>query len=200
MPSNAYAEQKWDDLAASLRDEMGQLRLESAHRDEQTISEQSRISEDQRQTLERLISLQVEDVETRGQRQKLWNKLLAGLITMLTAAAGGGIWVGAKRPTEAEIIEDTRPVVEGMDKVKKRVDVAEIKIERLKSLALEQQVQISDSVEYLGDKIDAIAPRRSGRVELPASLEKAKRKANAIRASEDLFVEPDPFVGLEPAR
>jgi len=183
-----------DELQQTLHRELNAFREETQQREDSILAQHSEVAHRQRDTLERLIRLQSEEAETRAERQQLWNKLLAALVAILTAAAGSGVWLGSQRPTEAQIKEETRPVVKA---VTERVDVAEVKIERLKDVALEQQVQIADSVEYIGAKIDAIAPRRSPKVDVPPSLKAAQKKAEAIKRQKTLFEEADPFAGLD---
>lgn len=161
----------------------------------------------QEEKLDALFQLQVESAEARNKRQQLWNRLLATLVTVLTATAGGGIYLGTRRPTEEEKAEEAAPVIREVEReskeVEKRVEKAEQKIERLKDVALEQQVQISDSTEYIVEKIDAAHPKTADSVEKPESLKRAKTKADAIkrkRAAEKkvLFEEDtDPFAGID---
>ncbi len=128
----------------------------------------------------------------------MFNRLLALLVAVLTAGATGGVYAWKQEPTAAQIQKDAAPVVKAVDH---RVHIAEEKIEKLKEVALEQQVQIADSVTYISEKIDAISPRKTADVTMPESLKAAKRKANAIKRSKStLFEEADPFAEIEDRR
>ena len=89
---------------------------------------------------------------------------------------GGGGWVAWDSTHEAP------PDVE------ERVEAIEIQVDKLEDIAVEQQIQISDGFEYLGDKLDAISPAAQD-VEEPETMVQAKAKADRERARRDLFDE-----------
>lgn len=151
-----------------------------------------------------LLQLQVQEAQAKQKRDAMLNKLLAALLAVATSGGGAGIYLASQKPTEEERQREAAPVTEAVAKesneVEARVQDAEKKIERLGEIAVEQQVQLSDGVQYIGDKIDAAHPRQRGDVEQPDSVKAAKRKADKIKqrkGAEELFKdEDDPFAGL----
>lgn len=67
-----------------------------------------------------------------------------------------------------------------------RLQAVEKKVDRLETIAVEQQVQIVDGIEYLGAKIDAVSARAE-RVEEPTTLEQARVKLGKERSRRKLF-------------
>ena len=192
-------------LTGAFQTELGELRkLQALH----TQEAKKVVKEGQEETLQRLQALQLEEAELVAKRQGLWNKLLAALVSLLTAVAAGGVYVGLRPQPVTE--QEAKPVLEKVEAVNRetsaeieaRVSKAEAKIERLKDVALEQQVQLSESTDYIVRKIDAAHPRTADAVQVPPSVKQAKDKADAIKRereqrSEEMFPETDPFAGID---
>lgn len=161
---------------------------------------------DQRETeaRERLLALQVEEAEAKARRDTVINRLLSALLVIVTGGLGTQYYLGTRHPSPQEQVA---PVIKSVGKetaeVERRVEKAERKIEVLKDIAQEQQVQISDSTEYITQKIDAAHPRAAGKVDRPESVRKAKTKADAIKkarheSKKELFEDSaDPFEGID---
>jgi hypothetical protein len=162
------------------------------------------IARKQDDAFSKLLSLQVQEAEAKAKRDAMMNKLLAALLAIATSGGGAGIYLASQKPTDEDRKREAAPVVESFakeaDEVERRVEKNAKKIERLGEIAVEQQVQLSDGVQYIGDKIDAAHPRQRGDVEEPDSVKAAKRKAEKIKkrkGAEELFRdEEDPFEGL----
>lgn len=201
-----------DDISSSVDLKLSELRKLQAETEARQKAEAAERKRAQEEKLDALLQLQVDQAEQQKKRQELWNRLLAALVTLLTAAAGGGIYLGTRQPTPEEKTEQARPVIERVEQegaaIEKRIRANEKKVERLKDVALEQQVQISDEGEYTRDLIKALARTPSQakaleEVDVPDSIPKAKKKADAIKRKKAeekkaLFEEDvDPFAGID---
>lgn len=155
--------------------------------------------------------------EKKASRRRFWKKL-GGILGGILAVAGGGTgyWVKTAPPapekveasdvkdavaeskTELELIIKGDPLNPKDTGILGKVDGNIEKLDWLHERAEEQQVQISDSTEFLGDKLDAISAKAS-KVKKPPTLEQAKDRADRIKAAkreEALFEgEKDPFKG-----
>jgi hypothetical protein len=162
------------------------------------------IAKKQNDAFSQLLQLQVQEAQSKQKRDAMLNKLLAALLAVATSGGGAGIYLASQKPTEEERAREAAPVTEAVAKesneVEARVEKNAKKIERLGEIAVEQQVQLSDGVQYIGSKIDAAHPRQRNDVEQPDSVKAAKRKADKIKqrkGAEELFKdEDDPFAGL----
>jgi len=199
------------DVNTTMETKISELRALQAEADARQQREAAERKKAQEEKLDALLQLQVDQAEQQKQRQVLLNRLLATLVTVVTAAAGGGVYLGVRRHDQnpqdaADTVKMTKAVEEQGQGIEKRIELNEKKVERLKDVALEQQVQLSDSTEYIIQKIDAAHPRSPDIASPEAeSVEKAKKKAAAIkrskeRESKELFEENvDPFAGLDDA-
>lgn len=134
------------------------------------------------------------DAAKREQSRSVLIKWAVGLV--ITGALSGGGYYGVVRPQLSPRVEasDVQETVEtrstdldaAVRQQSGRVDTVEKKVDRLENIAVEQQIQLVDGVQYLGEKIDAI-DRRAARVEEPETLKAAKSKAQRERARRDLF-------------
>ena len=77
-----------------------------------------------------------------------------------------------------------------------RVETVEKKVERLGDIAVDQQIQTSDGIKYIGEKIDAAHPRQKDKVAKPATLREAEVRAKSAKEKKRRK-ELDPFQGLE---
>jgi len=199
------------DVNTTLEAKLSELRAYQeqmeAEKDKKRKEEEAARKKVQDDAVSQLLQLQVKEAEERAKRQGLWNKILAALAVILTGVAGTVGVVATRAPTPEQKEQEAAPVIERVEQegaqIEKRIKANEDKVERLKDLALEQQVQISDSSEYIVKKIDAAHPRTADDVERPKTMDAANTKADAIkkkRASEQreaIEAEVDPFAGLE---
>jgi len=179
-------------------------RAEAREAEERKKAEQQeKAAKTQQALLEQLLTAQVQEAEQKAKRDKVLIQILGALLALITGSGGATVYMVTRQPTEAET---ARPVVEQVEqsssKMQNRVEKAEKKIERLGTIAVEQQVQLADGIEFIGAKIDAAHPRTAEAVEEPPSVRAAKTKAAKIKArkgSAELFrdIDPsDPFAGL----
>jgi hypothetical protein len=153
--------------------------------------------------------------EEKAMKRRFWKKIGGALGTVAAIVAGGtGYWVKTAPPKPPEVnpadvkvaVEESSNDLEQIIKgdpldpddagILGKVDGNIEKLDWLHERAEEQQVQISDSTEFLGDKLDAISLKAS-KVKKPATLQQAKDRADRIKAAkreEALFEgEKDPF-------
>ena len=205
------------DVTQTMEMKVSELRelqesIAKRHRQEAAAADAKRQAADderkrgQEAKLSELLQIQVETAEAGKARQVLFNRLLAALVTVMTAAAGGGIYFGTRTPTAEEAMVDQAPVLNRVsresDQIERRVANNAAKIERLKDVAMEQQVQLSDSFEFVIQKLDTMSPRTADAVSRPPTLDEAKMKADAIKAQRKaqqrkaIESSADPFAGL----
>jgi hypothetical protein len=191
-----------------LQAEMERRRAEERAAEELSKKqEREAIARKQDDAFSRLLDLQVQEAQAKAKRDAMMNKLLAALLAIATSGGGAGIYLASQKPTEEDRAREAAPVTDVVEQqsneVEARVEDAEKKIERLGAIAVEQQVQLSDGVQYIGDKIDAAHPRQRDDVQQPDSVKAAKRKAEKIKqrkGAEALFKDTsdptDPFSGI----
>lgn len=112
--------------------------------------------------------------EQRKERQWFWSKVFGILTLILT---GGTVGYVKLAPAEAEAPATATESKEASEDLGKRVDKTERKIEKLGVIAVEQQEQIVDSVEYISKQIEAAHPRQVDELKAvpePKSLRDAK--------------------------
>jgi hypothetical protein len=170
------------DLQANLERRRAEERMEQ---EAEKKRERESIAKKQDDAFGRLLDLQVQEAQAKAKRDAMMNKLLAALLAIATSGGFGGFYLATQKPTDEEREREAAPVVETVAKksneVEARVEKAEKKIERLGEIAVEQQVQLSDGVQYIGDKIDAAHPRQRDEVAEPDSVKAAKRKADKFK-------------------
>lgn len=156
-----------------------------------------------------LLALQIESAESGKLRQKLFNRLLMTAVTVLTAGASTGAYYATVPSTAAEAVEEAKPVLDviktGDKGLEQQIQKNKKRAERLRDMALEQQVQIADNGDYTRLLIRAAHPKLDEtKIKIPDSIPKARKKAKAIkRAKRDKKVKMwdlsvvDPFAGIE---
>jgi hypothetical protein len=184
---------------AQLREAQRQAEIARQQADGDKKRERDEIANAQKDTVARLMEMQVEEARTRAERQKIWNGILATLGTILAALSAGTLYVAAGRQDDPKRVaeETAAPVAEHVEQsqaaIESRMDKAERKIVQLRDAIDEQQVQIADSVDFLADKLDAISPK-SKLVDMPESVTLAKHRAEKVKesrrkAQQDLFAD-----------
>lgn len=190
-----------------LQEQNEKRRAEAREAEErQKREQQEKAAQTQQALLEQLLTAQVQEAEQKAKRDKILIQILGALLALITGGGGATAYMVTRQPTEDEAAAKAQPVVDTVEKssnaMQSRVEKAEKKIERLGTIAVEQQVQLSDGIEYIGKKIDAAHPRTAEAVDEPPSVKAAKTKADTIkrtRGVEKLFQDEDPsdpFAGL----
>lgn len=212
--ANVLEQSAVEQLTRQFRDEISHLRQLQDATDKRRAQEeaakkaaQAAAAEKQEDLLQQLLTAQVAEAHERIKKQSTLNKILAAVLVVLTGSGGAGVYFGTRVASVEQKAEDAAPVVksvaDGSRQIEARVDQAEKKIERLGEFAVDQQVQLSDSVEYLSEKIDAVNPKSAGKVLMPATVRAARMKADAIKrrrgeSAVSPYTDPtDPFDGLE---
>lgn len=157
--------------------------------------------------VEAMLEQQAHESEQKAKRWQFVMRYIAG--PLVAFIVGGGSVAGyqiANRPASPrpEQLADQaadQAATKASLPVKERVVDLENKVQRLGEVAVEQQVQISDGVHYIADKIDAAHPNKADKIKEPESVEAARIKADAIKKSkrvDELFdaENPDPFARL----
>lgn len=124
---------------------------------------------------------------------------------LISALGGGAYWNVTHTPDPAQVVEDSKAAVKSavdgrLTAVEDHLDRNDKKIQRTVEMLQDQQVQLSESVDYIGDKIEAVHPR-AARVDVPPAVESGRKAAAAIkdaRGAEGPTYDPaDPLGDLE---
>ncbi len=155
-------------------------------------TEDSRSRQDRQ--LQQLVDLQLEQAQEAQRRGVVFTRLISALAALITAITGGGIYWGTRAPTPQQERERVAPIVRAVSSdTAARVSAAERKVETLGEIVIEQQVVLTEGIDYLGRKLDAVSPARAPKVEAPASLTEARKKTQRLKreiAKDQLFGEP----------
>lgn len=176
-------------VSNELRAELTQIR--------QLQAENLRARDDTRTTealIRELINEQVKSQQVRTKNREFIKKWVLGpLATLLAGAAGllGYVQSNKPDPTVAEGVEQAREteamenaVSTPMVELERKQALTDTKIDRIVEIQLDQQVQLSETTDYIVDKIDHISPRARS-VQEPESVQEGRAKANAIKAARE---------------
>lgn len=148
-------------------------------------------------SLVRVMALEIEErQEGRERRAKMLTRYV--LPAVLAVATGGGI--GGYRlsqgpsdaATAAGVIGDALEEQSGVDTV--RAKELEERVQVLGERSVAHEVLVTESVQYLGEKIDKLGPRQAGAVAKPSSLVAAEKRVEKIKrakAVDEIFAETD---------
>lgn len=163
--------------------------------------EKSRATQDENR--DKLVQQLLEETaERRAARSFVMKKVVIPVAVLLGLGGGGGaIWAynqpeDPEPPTpEVQVQETKKAVASEVDDLEKKQALTDKKIQRIVDIQLDQQVQLTDTVDFLGDKIDKISPRAKtvSEDEYP-SLGEGRKKAKAIREARE-----NSDVGYDPA-
>lgn len=192
-------------LSTTLTKQMEEFRRERkawAHQKaEEEAAEREAKAKADKDKYDRLLELQQEAEEQRIRSSKNLNRILAALVTILTAAGGSGAYIAAQpEPAKVEP-KEVKATVEANSRAQvQRIEAVEGKVEQLGTAAVESQVQQSAGVEYIVEKIDKAHPRSAEAVDEPEAVEEARIRAEAIqkkkRKAKVLGTKYDPFADL----
>lgn len=149
--------------------------------------------------LEREAAARSDREEAATDRSERRSRILTRYVlpAVVTVLAGGGVggYQLAARPADGDgdgVEAIGRQLDRGAAGDQARADDLDGKIRRLAERSVAQEVLVTESIRYLGDKIDRIAPRQSGAVEKPPSLRAAEKRVDAIKrekAVDEIFAE-----------
>lgn len=137
------------------------------------------------------------DEEKRAAARGRIIKSVWGILASSVVAGGGYTTYAAtaERPkvvttaTVQETVQDEgAKVVRRVERNSDATKEISVRVDKLENIAVEQQIQMVDGVDYLSDKIDAISSK-ARRIEKPETLHRAKRHADRQRTRSDLFGE-----------
>ena len=132
-----------------------------------------------------LADLMIGQVEDQKKRRKLITYVL-GLVFAGGGASFAGYKVVIEGPPEVKPADVKEAVKESSDRLDLRVEAVERDVGALRKAAIEQQVQLVDSLDYIVDKIDTAHPEAPP-IKEPPTLEAARHKADRAKAERDLF-------------
>lgn len=173
-------------LTASLHRELGAIKEIEEQREVGRRAKEKRTEE----LLERMLEEQAAADLRAEDRRKFLIRFVLGPSGLIAALSGAVLaYVQATRPEQPTATEQVETVQKVGDKVEDRVEALDEhikrndrKIERTVEVLLDQQVQISESTDYIVGKIEAAHPKVRGDEDVPESVLEGRRKAAAIRA------------------
>jgi hypothetical protein len=144
---------------------------------------------------------------TKAQTWKTW---LAAAVLVASSMVGALAWALAKiensvRDAHQTEVRETKQDDE-LKALRQRADTDDKKFRAVGKALIRTEVQVSDSTEYVVDKIDAAHPRKAvASVREPPTVEAARTKVEAIKDAhriDELFkfdedAPDDPFAGIE---
>ena len=128
-----------------------------------------------------LADLMLEQAADQKKRRKLITYALGVVL-----AGGGASFGGYKLVLEETAQAEIKPA-----EIRTRVEKVEKDVGSLRKAAIDQQVQLVDSLDYIVGKIDSAHPDAPA-VEEPATLKAARRKTARDKAERTLF-QDEPF-------
>jgi hypothetical protein len=144
--------------------------------------------------------------ETKARTWKTW--LAAGVLA--ASAVGGALaWAVDKIENSVEQAHEMKQrekkVDTALESLEGRADTTDKKFQRVGGVLIETQVQVSDSTDYIVNKIDAVWPKRANDVKAPPTVRRARTKVKAIKDKReideffkfDADAPDDPFAGIE---
>lgn len=151
-------------------------------------------AENTEQLLKTMLEMQATDTKKAEDRRKFLLRFVLGPSGLIAALTGAMVaYVQANQPPEPTPAEQVEKVEQVGSKVETRVTELDQhlkrndkKIERTVDILLDQQVQISDSTDYIVNKIDAAHPRAANKTEEPASFAAGRKKAKAIKRAREV--------------
>lgn len=186
-------------LSKQFSTEMTTLKKLQEDNDRQRKDEADKRKEQQDALIAQILNSQVTELEDR-KKSRAWvmKYILAPLAVVLAGGGTVGYLQVSGAPTKvqpADVREDVKRESEALEKsiseLEKRVSRGDRIHERMVKIQLDQQVELSESVQYLGAKIDRISSRATT-IDAPASVLEGRRKADAIKASRGSVPEYDP--------
>lgn len=163
-------------LAQKINEDIAELLTRLLHeQNERTKLDRQRI-EDERKGSEHDAQM----AEAKARTFKTW---ASALVMLLTICGSVIVWA-------ANYVKSNNNVSNAIDQINKRDDVQDQKISGLRETAIEQQVQIADSVGYIRDMLKEVDPATKN-VKVPETVQKAEDKAKKIKAEKkiDLFAD-----------
>jgi len=157
--------------------------------EEQRERERKAKAENTEALLKTMLEMQAAADQRAEARRKFLVRFVLGPSGLIAAISGGLLaYVQATRPTDPSAIEQSAQVEAVGAKVDRRVNELDRhiknndkKIERVVEVLLDQQVQISESADFIVGKIETAHPRTRN-MDVPASVKAGREKARAIKA------------------
>lgn len=120
---------------------------------------------------------------------------LAVLSAVATLIAGGAVFVTQTPSGQVDVVQETveaqgEQLGEQVEQYQHRVEAVERKVDKLETIAVDQQGQMVEGFEHLGRKLDAISPK-AARVPEPPSMKGARERRDRDRVRRGLGLAED---------
>lgn len=133
-------------------------------------------------TVDQLLA-EMRDERDRAKHRRKTVAWIVGLVATVIGSFSGWRFV-VHPPEEEETVQpsDVKTTVEREGKaLEHRVQTVETKVHRLGEIAVDQQIQTVDGIEYISNKIDAAHPDKRGAVPQPETMREARKRADAVK-------------------
>lgn len=185
-------------------------RLRPYIQDSQT--QKYREEDDVKAMLSKMLEQQVLAEQQKAQRWQFFMRYVVG--PLVAFIIGGGSVAGytiAQRPETPSPDQLTQEAASSAAQktslpIKLRVSDLEGRVENLAYSVVEQQIQLSEGIQYIADKIDAAHPSKADKIDVPPTVKAAAEKAEEIKRKQraDAILDgnasgSDPFSRLKPS-
>lgn len=136
--------------------------------------------------LEKMLEQQATEAQHKAQRWQFAMRYVVGPVVAFLVGGGavGGYTLAnqPKRPSPDELTTEAAESAASKTSlpIKLRVGDLESKVQRLGIAVVEQQVQLSEGIQYIADKIDAAHPSKADKIPVPETVKAASDKAAEI--------------------
>lgn len=199
-----------DSISSKITQELEQLKLLQSASAERIKDEVDRKERETHQLFEQLMLMQVKDQAERDDRRKFWTRFVlgpSGAIAVIVGSVVGYMRIQDPAPTVREQVEQVEQVQQAVTKtVEHRVGDVEAslakndeKIKRTVDILLQQQVQLTETTDYIIEKIEKAHPN-TRTMEEPPAVTAGRDRADAIKRRSKTQTQYDPanpLAGLE---
>lgn len=189
-------------LTGAFNKELEQLKELEAQRERDRKAK----ADNTEQLLRTMLEMQAAAEKRAEERRKFLIRFILGPSGLVAAISGAvlGYTQATRTDEDPPGLEDTKRVRATTTKVEQRVNeldtrlkINDLKVERVVDVLLDQQVQLSDSIDHVIEKIERAHPQTRS-IQEPASLTEGREKARAIKQKRTPEYDPaDPLGDLD---
>ena len=189
-------------LTGAFNKELEQLKELEAQRERDRKAK----ADNTEQLLRTMLEMQATAEKRADERRKFLIRFILGPSGLIAAISGAvlGYTQATRTDEDPPGLEDTKRVRATTTKVEQRVNqldtrlkINDLKVERVVDVLLDQQVQLSDSIDHVIEKIERAHPQTRS-IQEPPSLTEGREKARAIKVKQAPEYDPaDPLGDLD---
>lgn len=200
MTDEAHLKSLETTLSSKFSTEMAELKAIQAEVEKRRAEEAQKKQEAHDQLLQNILQGQADAIAEKAKmRDFVMKKILAPIAAIVAAIAAIYVGTGSKIPdvktrdVKDQVEASAKSLDSRMEKLEERIEDNDKIHERMVEIQLDQQVEMSESTEYLSKKIEAISSRAEA-VEVAAypAVSAGQKKAEAIKKARSKAPKYDP--------